>query len=153
VSGGVTLAQIRSMDTVSVDATARTRFQMVLMAIFGGSALLLAAVGVYGVMAYTVRQRTHEIGVRLASDADPRVVRHMVIRQSLGVTLPGVVLGIAAAFGLARVLDGLLFGVTVHDPLVFVGVPLFLTAVTIVAVVRPSQIASHIDPAVALRRS
>jgi predicted permease len=150
-SGGLPVTQIRTMDGVSSDATARTRFQMVLMAVFGGLALVLATVGVYSVMAYAVQQRAHEVGVRLALGAEARTVRRMVIGQGLGVALPGIVIGIAAAFGLARVLDGLLFGVTAHDPLVFVSVPLTLTAVAFVAVWLPSRLASRVNPVVALR--
>ena len=150
-SGGLPVAQVRTMDAVSAEATARTRFQMVLMAIFGGAALVLAAIGVYGVMAYTVQQRAHEIGVRLALGAEPRSVRNMVIGQGLRVVLPGIFLGIASAFALARVLDGFLFGVTAHDPVVFVSVPLLLTAVAFVAVWLPSQLASGVNPVVALR--
>jgi putative ABC transport system permease protein len=150
-SGGLPVAQIRTMDAVSAEATARTRFQMVLMAIFGGVALMLAAIGVYGVMAYTVQQRAHEIGVRLALGAEPRTVRNMVIGQGLRVVLPGIFLGIALAFELARVLDRFLFGVTAHDPAVFVSVPLLLTAVAFVAVWLPSQLASRVDPVIALR--
>jgi putative ABC transport system permease protein len=150
-SGGLPVTQIRTMDAVSAGATARTRFQMVLMAIFGGLALLLAAIGVYSVMAYTVQQRAHEIGVRLALGAESRAVRNMVVGEGLIVALPGILLGVAAAFGLARVLDGFLFGVTVHDPLVFVSVPLLLTVVALVAVWLPSQLASRVNPVVALR--
>jgi predicted permease len=150
-SGGLPVTQIRMMDTVSGDATTRTRFQMVLMALFGGLALLLAAIGVYGVMAYSVQQRGHEIGVRLALGADGRTVRNMMISQGLRVAMPGILAGLALAFGLARVLDDLLFGVTLHDPLVFTMVPLLLAAVAFVAVWGPSHSARRIDPAVALR--
>ena len=150
-SGGLPVTQIRTMDAVSTDATARTRFQMVLMAIFGGLALVLAAIGVYSVMAYTVQQRTHEMGVRLALGAESRTVQNMVIGEGMRVALPGILVGFAAAFGLARVLDGFLFGVTVHDPLVFVSVPLLLTAVAFVAVWLPSRLASRVNPVVALR--
>ena len=150
-SGGLPVAQIRTMDAVSAEATARSRFQMVLMVIFGGLALVLAAIGVYSVMACTVQQRAHEIGVRLALGAEPRTVRNMVIGQGLRVAVPGILLGIASAFGLARVLDGFLFGVTAHDPVVFVTVPLLLTAVAFVAVWLPSRLASRQNPVVALR--
>jgi putative ABC transport system permease protein len=139
------------MEVVSVDATARTRFQVVLMAIFGGLALMLAGIGVYSVMAYTVQQRVHEIGVRLALGAEARTVRSMVMGQGMRVALPGIILGVAAAFGLAHVLDGFLFGVTVHDPLVFLGVPLLLTMVAFVAVWLPGQLASRVNPVEALR--
>jgi putative ABC transport system permease protein len=139
------------MDVVSAEATARTRFQMVLMTAFGGLALLLAGIGVYSVMAYTVQARAHEIGVRLALGADSRSVRSMVIGQGMRVALPGIFLGVASAFGLARVLDGLLFGVTAHDPLVFISVPLALTAVALLAVWLPSRLACGLNPAVVLR--
>jgi putative ABC transport system permease protein len=150
-SGGLPVAQVRTMDAVSGDATARTRFQMVLMAIFGAVALVLAAIGVYGVMAFTVQQRAHEMGVRLALGAEARHVRNMVIAKGMRVAVPGILLGIASAFGLAHVLDDLLFGVTAHDPLVFVSVPLLLTTVAFVAVWLPGHVASRVDPGVALR--
>jgi putative ABC transport system permease protein len=150
-SGGFPVTQIRTMDAVSADATARTTFQMVLMAIFGGLALVLAAIGVYGVMAYAVQRRAHEIGVRLALGAESRTVQNMVIGEGMRVALPGIFFGVAAAFGLARVLDGFLYGVTVHDPLVFVSVPLLLTGVALIAVWLPSRVASRVNPAVALR--
>jgi putative ABC transport system permease protein len=150
-SDGVPVTQIRTMAAVSADATAGTRFQMVLMAIFGGVALVLAAIGVYAVTAYAVQQRVHEIGVRLALGAEARTVQNMMIGQGLCVVLSGILLGVAAAFGLAGVLDGLLFGVSAHDPLVFVGVPLLLTVVAFVAVWLPSRLASRVNPVVALR--
>jgi putative ABC transport system permease protein len=150
-SGGLPVTQVRTMDAVSAAATARTRFQMVLMAIFGGLALVLAAIGVYSVMAYTVQQRAHEIGVRLALGAEARTVRHMVMGQGMRVALPGIMLGVAAAFAFSRVLDGFLFDVTAHDPVVFVSVPLLLTAVAFVAIWLPSQLASRVNPVVALR--
>jgi predicted permease len=150
-SGGLPVAQIRTMDAVSADATTRTRFQMVLMAIFGGLALVLSAIGVYSVVAYTVQQRAHEIGVRLALGAEARTVRNMVIRQGMSVALPGILLGVASAFGLARLLDGFLFGVTAHDPLVFISVPLALTAIAFLAVWLPGRLACHVNPVVVLR--
>jgi predicted permease len=150
-SGGVPVAQVRPMISVSTESTERTRFQMVLMAIFGGAALLLAAVGVYGVMAYTVQRRTREIGIRLALGAESRTVRNMVVGQGLRTVAPGIVVGLASAFGFARVLDDLLFGVTPHDPLVFIGVPLLLVTVSFLAVWLPGRRASRVDPAVTLR--
>jgi predicted permease len=150
-SGGLPVARIRTMGAVSGDATARTRFQMVLMAIFGAVAAVLAAIGVYGVMAFTVQQRAHEIGVRLALGAEARNVRNMVIAQGMRVAVPGIFLGIASAFASAHVLDDLLFEVTAHDPLVFVSVPLLLTAVAFVAIWLPSHLASRMTPVAALR--
>jgi predicted permease len=150
-SGGVPIAQVLPMAAVSTDSTERTRFQMVLMAVFGGAALLLAGVGVYGVVAYTVQRRTREIGIRLALGAESRTVRNMVVGQGLRTVAPGIGVGLASAFGFARVLNGLLFGVTPHDPLVFAGVPLLLTAVSFLAVWLPGRRASRVDPAVTLR--
>jgi predicted permease len=150
-SGGVPVAQVRSMAAVSAESIGRTRFQMVLMAIFGGAALLLAGGGVYGVMAYTVQRRTREIGIRLALGAESRTVRNMVVGQGLRTVAPGIAVGLVTAFGFARVLDDLLFGVTRHDPLVFAGVPLLLTAVSFLAVWLPGRRASRVDPAVTLR--
>jgi putative ABC transport system permease protein len=150
-SGGLPVTKIRTMDAVSSDATARTRFQMVLMAIFGAVALVLAAIGVYGVMAFTVQQRAHEIGVRLALGAEARDVRNMVIVEGMRVAVPGILVGIASAFALAHLLDDLLFDVTAHDPLVFVSVPLLLTMAALVAVWLPGHVASRVDPGVALR--
>jgi putative ABC transport system permease protein len=98
-----------------------------------------------------VRTRTHEIGVRLALGAEAGTVRNMVIGEGMSMALPGILLGVATAFASARVIDGFLFGVTAHDPLVFIGVPLLLTVVAFVAVWLPSQLASHVNPVVALR--
>jgi len=150
-SGGLPVTRVQSMDTVLAESTAGTRFQMVLMAIFGASALLLAAIGVYGVMAYSVRQRTHEIGVRVALGANPGTVRNMVLADGVGVVLVGIIIGMVFAFALARVMTGLLFGVTAHDPLVFVCAPLLMTAIAFVAVWLPARLACRVNPVVALR--
>jgi ABC-type antimicrobial peptide transport system permease subunit len=132
-------------------STSRERFNMLLMMVFGVSALLLAAVGVYGLMAYSVEQRTHEIGVRLALGAQMAQVKTMVVRQGMGLALVGIVVGLAAAFGLARFMASFLFGVGVWDPLAFVGVPVLLLAVALVAVWLPARHASRVDPIIALR--
>ena len=97
-------------------STSRERFNMLLMTVFGASALLLAAIGIYGLMAYSVQQRTQEIGIRLALGAAAGDVRNMVVFQGMRLALVGVVLGIASAFGLARVIASFLFGVQAHDP-------------------------------------
>src|SRR6185369_13983640 len=101
----------------------RQRFNMWVMTVFGGCALLLAAIGIYGLMAYSVEQRTQEIGIRLALGAPLAHVRRMVITQGMALSLVGVVIGLAAAFGLAKLITSFLFGVTAKDPLVFAGVP------------------------------
>ena len=107
--------------------------------------------GVYGVTAYTIQMRAHEIGVRLALGADSRTVRNMIIGQGMSVVLAGIFVGVASAFGLAWVLDGLLFGVTAHDPLVFICAPLVLTGIAFLAVWLPSRLACHVNPVVMLR--
>jgi ABC-type antimicrobial peptide transport system permease subunit len=105
----------------------------------------------YGLMAYSVEQRTQEIGIRVALGADARQVRNMILYQGMGVALIGVAIGIVSAIGLTRVVASLLFGVTARDPVVFVTVPLLLTAVAFVGVWLPARRASLVDPAVALR--
>ena len=148
---GLPVARIRSMGDVVGESTARTRFDMWLMMIFGCSALLLAAVGIYGVMAYSVQQRTKEIGIRLALGADARSVQRMVVFQGMALTLPGVGIGLAAAFGLTRIMASFLFGVTPRDPLVFMSAPLLLSSVAFIAVWLPGRGACRVDPVVALR--
>jgi predicted permease len=148
---GLPVSDIRSMDDVVRRSISRQQFNMLLMTLFGFSALLLAAIGIYGLMAYSVAQRTQEIGIRLALGAEGSDVRNMVISQGLRLTLAGVVLGLATAFGLARFLASLLFGVNAWDPAVFVLVPVLLTVVALVAVWLPAGRASRVDPVIALR--
>ncbi len=150
-SGGLPVARLRTMDDIIVQSTARSDFNMSLLTIFAGTALLLAAIGIYGLMAYSVQQRTQEIGIRMALGADSHGVRNMVIRQGMGVVLVGVAIGMASAFGLTRVIASFLFGVTARDPAVFVTVPLLLSAAALVGVWLPARRAARVDPAVALR--
>jgi ABC-type antimicrobial peptide transport system permease subunit len=124
---------------------------MLLMTIFGASALVLAAIGIYGLMAYTVQQRTQEIGIRLALGAKTSEVQRMVILQGMTLAFIGVAIGIAAAYGLSRFISAFLFGVQNHDPVVFVGIPVLLTVVILLAVWIPAMRASRVDPMVALR--
>jgi ABC-type antimicrobial peptide transport system permease subunit len=139
------------MDEVVRKSISRERFNMWLMTLFGCAALLLAAIGIYGLMAYSVQQRTQELGIRLALGADSSRLRRMVVRQGMRLTLVGVVIGMLAAFGLARLMAALLFGVGATDPLVFIGVPLLLSAVALLAVWVPARRASAVDPIEALR--
>ena len=150
-ASGLPVANVRSMEEVVSRSTSRQRFNMWLMTVFGVSALLLAAIGIYGLMAYSVEQRTQEIGIRLALGANASKVRTMIVGQGMALAIAGVVVGLAAAFGLARLMETLLFGVTTRDPLVFGGVPLLLTLVAFVAVWLPARRASRVDPMRALR--
>jgi putative ABC transport system permease protein len=152
-SGGVPIAatMIRSMDQLMAESTSAPQFQTALMTIFACVSLLLAALGVYGVTAHAVQQRTREIGIRIAMGAQPHQVRNMVLAQGLTLVLLGVALGIAGAFGVTRVLVGFLFGVTPRDPLVFVGVPALLVAVAVAAIWLPARRATHLSPVAALR--
>jgi len=150
-SGGLPVARIKSMDEIVAQSTARSDFNMLLLTVFGGAALVLAAIGVYALMAYSVEQRTQEIGIRLALGAGAAQVRNMVIVQGMTLALAGVAIGMAAAFGLSRLIETLLFGVTARDPLVFAAVPAILTAVALIAVWLPALRATRIDPIDALR--
>ena len=150
-SGGFPVARVRSMDEVVVGSTARQDFNMLLLTIFGASALILAAIGIYGLMAYSVQQRTQEIGIRMAMGADRSRITKMVVWQGMRLTLAGVVIGVGAAFGLTRLIASLLYGVKNWDPLVFVTVPVLLSAVALLAVWLPALRASKLNPMEALR--
>jgi putative ABC transport system permease protein len=150
-SGGLPVAGVRTMTEILSRSTAAQDFNTLVMTIFGCSALLLAAIGVYGLMAYSVAQRVQEIGIRVALGAESGEIRRMVVFQGLRPVLAGVICGLAAAFGLTRLLAGLLFGVKAWDPLVFSVVPAILMGVALVAVSLPAMRASRIDPIRALR--
>jgi predicted permease len=145
------VSDIQSMAEVVSLSTSRQRFNMWLMTVFGCSALLLAAIGIYGLMAYSVEQRTQELGIRLALGAESSRVRNMVVAQGMRLAVIGVIIGVAAAFGLARFIATFLFGVTTRDPLVFAGVPILLTLVALLAVWFPARRGSLVDPVIALR--
>jgi putative ABC transport system permease protein len=150
-TSGLPVSDVRTMDEVLSRSTSRQRFNMLLMTVFGGAALFIAAIGIYGLMAYSVQQRTPEIGIRLALGAEPGDVRRMVIFQGMSLALIGVVIGIAAAFGLTRVIATFLFGVKERDPAVFTTVAVVLSAVSLFAVWLPARRATRIDPVIALR--
>ena len=150
-SGGFPVARVRSMDEVVVRSTARQDFNMLLLTIFGGSALVLAAIGIYGLMAYSVQQRTQEIGIRMAMGADRSRITKMVVWQGMRLTLVGVVIGVGAAFGLTHLIASLLYGVKNWDPAVFITVPVLLSAVALFAVWLPALRASKLNPMEALR--
>jgi putative ABC transport system permease protein len=142
---------IRSMDQVLSHSLGLRSFMMLLLSIFGGLALLLASVGIYGVISYAVSQRTREIGVRMALGARPADVLRMVLTEGLNLVAAGVVLGVAAALMLTRLLEGLVYGVTVRDPLIFVLVNLLMVAVALLACYLPARRATRVDPLLALR--
>jgi len=148
---GLPVTDVRSMADVVSISTSRDRFYMWLMTVFGGSALLLAAIGIYGLMAYAVEQRTQEIGIRLALGAQAAQVKNMVVLQGMRLALAGVAIGLGASFALKRLIAGFLFGVGPADPLVFAGAPLLLSLVAFVAVWLPARKASRVDPLLALR--
>jgi len=150
-SGGLPVAHIRSMQQVVGESTARNDFYMTLLTIFASVALLLAAVGVYGLMAYSVQQRTQEIGVRMALGASSLQVRRMVVTQGMKLAAAGVVIGIGSSLALARVMKSMLYGVKPWDPLSIVLVAILLTMVALLAAYIPARRASRVDPMVALR--
>jgi putative ABC transport system permease protein len=150
-SGGLPVAHIRSMQQVVGESTARNDFYMTLLTIFAGVALLLAAIGVYGLMAYSVQQRTQEIGVRMALGANAQQVRRMVVIQGMQLALVGVVIGVGSALGLTRLMSSLLYGVKPWDPITIVLVAVLLSGVTLLATYLPARRASRVDPMVALR--
>jgi putative ABC transport system permease protein len=150
-SGGLPVAHIRGMQQVVGESTARNDFYMTLLTIFAGVALALAAIGVYGLMAYSVQQRTQEIGVRMALGASPQQVRRMVVTQGMRLALVGVILGVGSALALTRLMNSLLYGVKPWDPAMIVLVAVLLSAVTLLATYLPARRASRVDPMVALR--
>ena len=150
-SGGFPVAHIRTMDEVVSRSTARDSFNMLLLTIFGAVALVLAAIGIYGLMAYSVQQRTQEIGIRMALGANRSTIRKLVVWHGMRLALIGVALGIGAAFGLTRLLASFLFGVKSWDPMVFVSVPIVLSGVALLAVWLPATRAAKLDPMQALR--
>ena len=150
-SGGLPVARVRSMEDVEAQSTSRAQFNMLLMTIFGCSALLLAAIGIYGLTAYAVQQRTHEIGIRMALGAQRSVLLRMVIHDVMRLMLIGVCAGLLGALALTRFLSSQLFGVGPTDAVTLAGVTLLLSVVALVASYIPSRRATKMDPMVALR--
>jgi ABC-type antimicrobial peptide transport system permease subunit len=145
------ISQIETMDQILSDSLARRRLSMSLFGIFAVVALLLAAVGVYGVLSYSVSQRCHEIGIRLALGASRPAVLRLVLQQGAKVALAGIALGLLATLAITRLMAGLLFGVSATDPGAFAFVVILLTAVAFVACYVPARRAMRVDPIVALR--
>jgi predicted permease len=144
-------SRIRTMERVMAESTARTNFNTLLLAVFASAALLLAAIGIYGLISYSVEQRTQEIGVRVALGAGREQVLKMILLQGMRLAAIGIVLGLVSAFGLSRVLSSLLFGVKAADPLTFAMVAGTLAVVALLATFVPARRATRIDPLMALR--
>jgi len=141
----------KTMEQLLAESVSGRRFNMLLLTVFAVVALVLAVVGIYGVMSYTVTRRTHEIGIRVAIGAQPRDVFRMVIGQGMKLALIGVVLGLLGAFGLTRLMESMLFGVAPTDPTTFVSISALLSVVALVACYLPGRRATRVDPLVALR--
>jgi len=150
-SGGRPVGKVQSMDDLLARSIATQNFNMQMLSIFAATALLLAAVGVYGVTAYSVAQRTREVGVRMALGADRMTVRNMILWEGLMKGTLGVISGVCGAFFLARLLATLLYGVSPHDAAVFVAAPLILELIIAFATFVPARRAANLDPASALR--
>jgi putative ABC transport system permease protein len=145
------IARLGSMEELMAESTSQTRFTFLLLAFFAASALILAILGIYGVMSYFVSQRKHEIGLRMALGAERGKVLLMVVRQGLTLAAIGLAIGLMAAFAMGRVITSQLYGISSHDVATFVGVPLLLLTVSLLATGLPARRATRIEPMIALR--
>jgi putative ABC transport system permease protein len=142
---------IRTMEEVMADAVVQRRFAMLLLGMFAAVALALSAVGIYGVISYSVSQRTHEIGVRVALGASSRDVLRLIMAQGMKLTVLGAAVGVAGAFAVTRFLAFLMFGISATDPFTFAGITFLLSVVALAACYVPARRAMKVDPITALR--
>jgi putative ABC transport system permease protein len=147
----VPVTNVQPLSQAISDTVAQTRFYTLLFALFGVTGLLLTLTGIYGVLSYMVTQHTREIGIRMALGAQPSNVLKLIVGQGLILTIAGVLLGVAGAFGLTRLMVSLLYGVTATDPLTFTGVSVLSIVVALLASYLPARRATKVDPMVALR--
>jgi putative ABC transport system permease protein len=145
------LANVKSMDEWLSTSAAQPRLNAVLLGVFAALALVIAAIGIYGVLAYSVNQRRREIGLRIALGAQPDRVLRLVVGEGMRVGVFGIVLGLLGGLGLGRVVSSLVYGVQVYDPSTFAGVAIVLGLVALTACVIPARRAARVDPIVALR--
>ncbi len=151
MDSSIPLTSIRVFDEYVSRSLARPRFNALLLSIFAGTALLLTAIGIYGVMAYSVAQRTNEIGIRIALGAGKASIFRLVVGQAMTLVGISLVVGLAGAFAATRLLHSLLFGVGASDPVTFVSIVLLVSAVAFVAAWLPARRATRVDPIIALR--
>jgi putative ABC transport system permease protein len=151
IDSNIPITDVRTMENILANVTSQPRFNTILLGIFAAVALALAGVGIYGVLSYSVTQRTREIGVRIALGAQQGDVLKMIVRQGMFLTLLGVGLGLMASFVMTRLMAGLLYGVSATDPAIFMIITLLLIAVALLACWIPARRAAKVDPIIALR--
>jgi ABC-type antimicrobial peptide transport system permease subunit len=151
MDGHIPLRSVRIFDEYISRSLARPRFNALLLSIFAGTALVLTAIGIYGVLAYSVAQRTNEIGIRMALGAAQSNIFRLIVGQAMTLVAISVIIGLVGAFAATRLLNSMLYGVGASDPATFVAIVLLIAAVAFVAAWLPARRASRVDPVVALR--